>query len=304
MPLRSQPDCIEYSSSPADLQANAPIKRSNNVPASRSKNVLAGMRKSARSRVRRTPLKDRQAVERIRSFANALDRGMPAIGDATSHPLSVANPPSPNPCLKQPKSTSNPSNDNLVDWEKTGSLTKLSAATWSLLTEERQAIAFSFDLITKSEGAARSDAGGPVDWLKRHLDKQFTKRFGKGSIPYFFSLDISKAGRLHVHGAFLPMRDTEYHRDQVREAMKAAWGVWRLDCGRENPKQTDFRPLYSCGWITYQMETHRKVARIIGDDRVFTMTQDLRREAQQTYNEIRRLMADPELAWWRSLPPK
>lgn len=305
MPLLSQPDCIQYSESAPACAPERPIKRSNFVPASRSNKVPAGRAQRASQRVRRTPLKDKQAIERIRAFADALDRGISSVSSLHHSPLSVAQTPSPtphsNPYIKSPNATPKPSNDNLVEWEKTGSLTKLSAATWSLLTEEQKAIAFSFDLTTESEAAARAAANGPVDWLKRRLDKQIAKRFGAGGIPYFFALDIAD-GRLHLHGAFLPLRETDYHHDGVREAMKAAWGVWRLSDGRANPKQTDFRPLYSDGWITYALEERRKVAKAVGDDRTFTMTNELRRDAQRTYNEIRRLMALPDLAWWRAVP--
>jgi hypothetical protein len=297
---QSHRDCIQYSSSHADLPADGPTKRSNIVPAPRSNKVHAVKAKRSAQRIRRTPLKDKQTVERIRAFANALDRGVPSISNLPHSPLSVAQSPSPTPCIKAPISLPKGSNDNLVEWEKTGSLTKLTAATWSLLTEERQPVAFSFNLTPESEAAAKANASGPIDWLKRRLDKQLTKRFGKGGIPYFFALDIEE-GRLHIHGSFLPLKGSEYHHDQVRDAMKAAWGVWRLGDGRENPKQTDFRPLYSDGWISYALLERRKVAKAIGDDRTFTMTNDLRRDAQRTYNEIRDLMSHPEWAWWRSL---
>lgn len=305
MPFPSnKPDCDVYSVSIDLLPVRSPTKRSNIVPVARSKKVQAGSVHRASQRIRRTPLKDKQSIERIRAFANALDRGIPSSSSLPHSPLSVAQTPSPiphtNSPIRSPKSTPKPSNDNLVDWEKTGSLTKLSAATWSLLTEERKAVAFSFDLTTESEAGARANLNGPIDWLKRRLDKQIAKRFGAGNIPYFFALDIAD-GRLHIHGAFLPARDTAYHYDEVRDAMKVAWDVWRLSDGRANPKQTDFRPLYSDGWITYALEDRRKVAKAIGDDRTFTMTNDLRRDAQRTYNEIRRLMADPDLAWWRSV---
>jgi hypothetical protein len=68
-----------------------------------------------------------------------------------------------------------------------------------------------------------------------------------GFVPsYLFSADITKQGRLHLHGA---IQADESQRPLIEEAMKQAWGEWK---GRGKEHQVDWNPK-RCddGWPDY-----------------------------------------------------
>ena len=179
-----------------------------------------------------------------------------------------------------------PSNDNtsIPVWALVGDSVKAVAATAALQLSGKPARAFVFNLTPLAIDKAQAHPAGFVDSLKRDLDKVMN-RAGL-ALPYWFCIDITKEGRLHVHGAFAG--NLEQH-PTIRDAMKAAWGPGE-------PKQLWFS-VGPCddGWATYSVRNHRKVEKLIGrpDDRkvrTLTINQPLRRDAEWTYGEIRRIM--------------
>jgi hypothetical protein len=160
------------------------------------------------------------------------------------------------------------------------------AATAALQLSGRPARAFVFNLTPEAIAEAQAHPAGFVDSLKRDLDKAL-KRTGL-DLSYWFCIDVNEEGRLHVHGAFAA--NLEQH-PAIRDAMKASWGP-----GESKQLWFSAEPCDD-GWATYSVRNHRKVAKIIGrpDDRkvrTLTINQPLRRDAEWTYSEIRRIMRD------------
>jgi hypothetical protein len=160
---------------------------------------------------------------------------------------------------------------------------KVLAASVALLTSEKPAVAFSFNLTPDAIAGAMDSPTGFLDCLKRSLDLELTRALKGVAVPYWFAIDVED-GRLHVQGAFAA---DPAHRAAIRKAMKDAWGEW---VGPGKHKQLWFSPR-PCddGWATYSMRNQRAVAKIIGP-RTFTITRPLRREAERDYTFIRRTM--------------
>lgn len=275
MPLQSQPDNNQYSSPASIGQGNRERKRSKNVQPSRSKNVS--------QRRRRTPLKDSKTLEKMRAFRPSPHSAVPTSSVVTPSPLIPPCPSSPFGTSSPPPNT--PANDNLIPlWSLIGDSVKAVAATAALQLSGKPAHAFVFNLTPEAIEAARTNPDRFLDSLKRPFDLEL-KRAGV-RLPYWLCIDISREGRLHIQGAFAAV--LEQH-PAIRTIMKAAWGEWE---GPGKHKQLWFSPK-PCddGWADYCLRNQRKVARIIGP-RTFTVTRPLQRDAQWTYEEIRRIMRE------------
>lgn len=271
MPLQSQSDNNDYSETNLVLPDGRERKRSKNVQGSRSKNVSP--------RRRRTPSKDTKTIGKMRAFCPEAQTAAPTSLVVTPTPLtsSLSSP--------LPSTPLTPANDNLIPvWSLTGDAVKAVAATAALQISGKPARAFAFNLTPEALASALRQPTGFLNSLKRSFDREL-KRAGV-SLPYWFAIDIDDAKRLHIQGAFAA--DLE-QLPAIREAMKAAWGEWE---GPGKHKQLWFSPA-PCddGWATYSLRNQRKVAKIIGP-RTLTINQPLRRDAERTYTEIRRIMRD------------
>lgn len=266
--LQTKPNSKSHYSAAAPVsQDQRERKWSKNVSRSRSKNV---------GRVRRSGAKDARILQRVSAFQPATDGVSSSVGHPTplhsssQTPLQALPTPSPIPV-----------------WALTGDRVKAVFATGALLIADRPAVAFTFNLTEEAIEKAKGHPAGFLDSLKRSLDAELKKAFGSVFL-YWFVIDISDGGRLHIHGAFLPPAISTRTDRKIREAMTNAWGKWS---GPGNHKQVQFKPLYSDDWATYAMANQRKVAKLIRG-RTFTINQPLRREAAWTYDEVRRIMRD------------
>lgn len=251
----------------------------------RSKNVLALRSKDVSSRERRSRANDAIIITKMRGFR---------VGDDSfTSPSSVTDPL---PSLTTPTLTPSDStkvraptlaNDNLIPvWSLTCDAVTALVATVALQISETPAVAFTFNLTPDAIAKAKDSPTGFLDSLKRSFDLELKQALRGVVLPYWFAVDVTEEGRLHIHGAFLsPATNLPIVR-KIRKAMKAAWGEWESPGKR---KQLRFRTLYSDDWATYCMEDQAKVAKIVGP-RTFTISQPLRRDAEWTYGEIRRIM--------------
>lgn len=165
-------------------------------------------------------------------------------------------------------------------WALTGDVVKAVAATAALQIADKPAYAFTFNLTQKAEAKALTHPRGFLESLKRSFDKQLDKAGIR--LPYWFAIDISREGRLHIHGAFGAVTENEI----LKEVMRRAWGRWP-GVGAQFQIWIDWKPCDD-GWATYSMRKHRRVAKRIGQ--TFTMTRPLQQDAQWTYSEVRRIM--------------
>lgn len=234
-------------------QDNRPQKRSKKVP----------------QRVRQSASKDKKTLARMRSFR------VPA--HLLVEETSVAHPTS---FIPTSLNTPTPFNDNIPVWALTGDVVKAVAATAALQIAEKPAYAFTFNLTPEAEAKALTQSKRFVDSLKRSFDKQLDRAGVR--LPYWFAIDITRKGRLHIHGAFGAATENE----NLKAIMWKAWGKQKL-----YPQfQIDIRPLRDDGWATYvfRMPNHRRVAKRIGQ--TLTMTRPLQQDAKWTYAEVRRIM--------------
>lgn len=263
----------QYSVTPEVLNPAGDKKRSKNVSAARSKNV---------ARVRRSPAKDTRILKRISAFQ------VPSSGVSSSVVLPTPLHTAQDLPLYAPSSDI-PARSPIPVWAHTGDKVKAVFATAALLITERPAVAFTFNLTEQAIERAKSHPAGFLDSLKRSFDAELKKAFG-AVFPYWFAIDLSDGGRLHIHGAFLSPSISIRTVRKIRTVMKDSWGHWD---GPGKRMQVRFRKLYSDDWATYSIRNRRKVEDRIGP-RTLTVTQPLTRDANWVYDEVRRIMR-PEL---------
>ncbi len=266
MPLQRTSEQNSYSASSATSQDNDPTKRSKKVP----------------QRVRQSTFKDKQTLAKISAFRVPAELLAGETSVAHPTPSIPTIPPLTSPSTDTPKASND--NHHIPVWALTGDVVKAVAATAALQIAEKPAHAFTFNLTRKAEANALTHPRGFLDSLKRSFDKQLAKASIR--LPYWFAIDISREGRLHIHGAFSAVTENVI----LKQVMWKAWGEWP---GRGKQFQIDIRPLRNDGWATYVLygPDQRRVAKRIG--RSFTMTRPLQRDAEWTYSEIRRIMRAP-----------
>jgi hypothetical protein len=230
-------------------------------------------------RNRRSPQNDMKIVAKMRSFQ------LSAPPPAPTSLVSYTSPSLPYPTIPIKAATPPaPANDNPIPvWSLTGDIVTAVCATAALQIGDTPAVAFTFNL--PREALARRERF--LDRLKRRFDQEVKRRLPGVSLPYWFAIDVTADGRLHIHGAFAA--DPAWH-SAIRDAMKAAWGEWDAP-GKH--KQLLFKTPCDDGWATYSIRNQRAVAKIIGP-RTFTINHPLRRDAEWAYTEIRRIMREDE----------
>lgn len=274
--LKSPSDKSDYSVSAQDRQTDPNKKRSNIVPVSRSKIVPARRRRSGR--------KDAKIIEKIRDFDAAMFGPRDPSLVAHSHPLQTSQ-------TSPQSATPKPANDNSIPvWSLTDDVVKVFSATVALQISETVPVPFVFNLTPEAIANALESPAGIVDALKRSLDKALAK--ASVELPYWFCVDIDAEKRLHVQGAFLPAANTPAVLAKIRAAMKSAWEEWQ---GAGKHLQLWTGAACDDGWATYCMRNQRAVAKIIGA-RTFTITNGLRREAEDTYSTLRRIMRSGDVS--------
>lgn len=222
---------------------------------------------------------------RVAGVSSAHTSSVGHLTPVLTTPISATSTPSDPTKVRAPT----PANDNLIFvWSLTSVAVTAVAATVALLIAETPAVAFTFNLTPDAIAKALASPTGFLDSLKRSFDLELKRLLPGVTLPYWFAIDITDDGRLHIHGAFLSPATNLPMVRKIRKIMKAAWGEW---AGPGKRKQLRFRKLYSDDWATYCMENQAKVAKIIGP-RTFTINQPLRRDAEWVYAEIRRIMSE------------
>jgi hypothetical protein len=231
-------------------------------------------------RRRRSDANDRQVLEMIRNWA-------PARSTAEIVPL-VATPspslsPSPTDTLPiAPTDTLRKrrrrKKRTIGSWDHTSDRAKLAAATTALQVWEN-ATSWTFDLTKAGIDAALAHPQGFIRSLSRALNRELKRKLG--FVPhYFFSADITKQGRLHLHGGIRADADL---LPVIEKAMKKVWGEWE---GRGKEHQLKWNP-QRCddGWPDYFLQARARVKDLIGEH-TYIITKELRRRAKFIHGEI------------------
>ncbi|MDF1598247.1 hypothetical protein PZ895_00455 [Mesorhizobium sp. YIM 152430] len=138
------------------------------------------------------------------------------------------------------------------------------------------------DDIAAKAGAQASSAG----WLAKRIARELKAATGR-HVPFFFAFEVSRAGKLHVHGEL--QIETDEH-EAVRKALRRAGGEW--DTTRQHQAKTKPKP--SVVWTNYcakdwtSMRAHRfNHSRPINGDWFFA-TNEARSSAKEIYEERRK----------------
>lgn len=222
--------------------------------------------KKVTKRRRRTIAKDRKAI--------AITRVSTPLTPTASDGALVSNPTSP---ITHPT----PANDDskvlkklrrFHSWDHTTDLAKVVFANRAAYQEGRT-YAFSLDLSPKEIAAANDNAKGFADHFKRRISRNL-KRMAIDA-PFWFGVDVTRAGRLHLHGG-IAANDNQL--DVVERAMCAAGGDWASKYHAD--KQCDLQPMYTPDiWANYCLRAQAKVKRII-TGKAISITTPLRRRAK------------------------
>lgn len=234
---------------------------------------------------RRSDRNDRQALEIIRSWAPA--SATPETRSFSVAPTLSISPPPSDALPITPKDTLTPTKSKrrsrkkrtIGSWDHTDDRAKLSRAATALEVWDN-ATCWSFNLTKPGRGAALAHKQGFIRYLSRALNRELKRRLGY--VPhYFFSADITKQGRLHLHGGIRANADL---LPVIEAAMKKCWGEWK---GRGSVHQLDWNP-QRCddGWPDYFLQARDRVKELIGEH-TYVITKELRRRAKFVHGEIR-----------------
>lgn len=144
--------------------------------------------------------------------------------------------------------------------------------------------AFSLNLTPERIDEAQRHPKGFVVSLKLDADRTFERMIGVGEVPlYWFGAGVTKAGRLHIHGA---MHTNKADAPTHRAALVAIGGDWLES---KHPEyQLDWQPMYDAdGWVRYVLKQGPGARRLIITGKSLTIPKELRREAHRRYDAIR-----------------
>ena len=183
-------------------------------------------------------------------------------------------------------------------WDHTGDMLK--GLAWAMVMFERQGRAMTLRLGPEVITAARLHPKGFAQFMRRrikaYLDKAM-KPFGLPSSEFFFAVEDTEFGEVHLHGAILAPADPGAFK-AMRKALKRAGGVWR---SKDTGRQLDTPELYSpVRWVNY-IAKWRLGSALNLDSKVSAATQGVRRMAQVWYRQARASGAaiDPLTAYQR-----
>lgn len=167
-------------------------------------------------------------------------------------------------------------------WERT---TEIIKAIYShRAVTEAGGHSFSLNLGPDVIAAAEADAKGFADYVRRRIDRELKRKFGR-SIGVWFVVEITDKGRPHLHGG-LTINANEI--DAATKALAKAGGKWANEHRAE--RQVDIRvrtddewPLYACGNLS---RTGKKIS-----GSLLAKSRDLTRLARQLYEADRKLIS-------------
>jgi hypothetical protein len=235
--------------------------------------------KKVTKRFRRSIRNDQEVIRKIIKFEVTPDMACnPAL-------VAILNP-SHSPSIVRAPLSVRPSNDNLIPvWEKSSDWVKLVMANEALGWSRRPPASFTLDLAPHCITEALRDPKGFTDSMKRCLSRSLYKQLGYDTL-YWFCVDISKAGHLHLHGGIIAH---PLELERIDAALRHAGGH-KPKTSAENDHMVHFNP-QQCdwGWVQYAFRNRGAVRKaIIG--RTFSITGPLRAEAKELYHGCRAVM--------------
>lgn len=140
--------------------------------------------------------------------------------------------------------------------------------------------ALTLNLSQKVEKSAAT-APDPVRYLSGLINRAL-KGAGLAGTPYSFMLDVSAAGRLHIHGAIIfdPATDPAL----VKRALMKAGGKFQ---GRTASRQTLLRNLTDAeGWAAYCAKAERQTRKVLSGERLVFVSTPMTKIAKQHHEDV------------------
>lgn len=115
--------------------------------------------------------------------------------------------------------------------------------------------------------------------IRRELDRR-----GQTSSGFWFALEITRDGRVHVHGAIMPGNATQR---ALEGALAAAGGEWGSAYHRD--KQVDVSPMPDpSGWVLYCLKDENRTKKHMGVKSVISASDFVRDQARAQHDTLRR----------------
>lgn len=170
------------------------------------------------------------------------------------------------------------------DWTHTGD--HLKGLAWAVAMHERGGRTLNLNLGPEVIEAGRRDRQGLAAYLRRRISrhlKAVAKHLGLEVPEFFFMIEDSDFGEVHLHGGIL-LPDDKRAYDAFRAALRSAGGEWR---GGGSARQLDTRELDTpVRWIAYiskwKLGTSVKI-----QGTTFAATNGIRSMAKEWYRAAR-----------------
>lgn len=145
---------------------------------------------------------------------------------------------------------------------------------WKDYTEKERCIAFN-EVVMRSGGVgftlnlghslhdkALAAPLGFSDFMRRRIARRLDEHLNRRNVDYWFALDVTSAGRVHIHGGIVASLD---EHDRVTDALKLAGGAWE---GRGcHGHQVVLTGLQDSGWASYAARNLKRACRRVTGDR-------------------------------------
>jgi len=120
----------------------------------------------------------------------------------------------------------------------------------------------------------------PAERLAHEINRAMKAEVGK-VLPFAVQLEISPAGRLHVHGVVCLDQATTAELDALKGALATAGGKIK---GHAGSRQVKVAELYDAvGWTAYFSKTHSGTVKVLGTSKITAVSNSLRALAEQDW---------------------
>lgn len=145
--------------------------------------------------------------------------------------------------------------------------------------------AVSLNLSERVEATLRKHAD-PVRLLSGYINRQMKTLFG-WQLPYALVLEVSPEGRLHAHGAIIPIDKSPAHKKELSEMLRSAAG-WIH--GKQGSRQCVFKEMEGKepdGWTGYGRLDRTKTVKALDTKKLEYLSHSMRSKTRQAWTDMR-----------------
>lgn len=143
------------------------------------------------------------------------------------------------------------------------------------VAEAAGGVAFTLNLSSGLQNTL-STYSDPTRLMSHYINREFRLRLGNCP-PYSFIFEVSRSGRLHLHGVLVPDRMDEERLDALDDALMAAGG--RIEGARIVQHTQNYMDILSdgIGWFAYAQKSFGETARLLGTNKITFISTSLKR---------------------------